>query len=523
MLGAMNAGTRTLLRSILLALPLLLAGACASTEVVTPAVEVEFVTATFAPEAVPSATSTSTATPAPTINPSPEPSPDPPSATPEPSQTPWPSVGIAFDRWERIDIPAALRDGTSAPYLVFTNANNRTSIANIATAEASNNTLIAYVAPASSPGSRIELLTLDVTTGDQVFPDPNGRVLMYFRGGAPGVAGLYLLNLANGLNARSLALNGLVQRGIYTPPSISPRGDQYAIALETGYDLDVFVVNADGSGMVNISDHGAFDFWPVWSPDGRYIAFVSDRETCASWRPGAGSTCNPDTNAYPTGGQVYVWDMLNANLTQVGDLWVSEPPRWINARFLALVEGDPDALVQTQRRLWRGEVPSGQAIPVRALAGNDANDLAEAWSSDGNRVLVQHAAGSQLRLDIIDLTTGEVTSRDELAFPRYGLAADWTNDGTRLAIGGLNDQCPYGVRVYDAAFAGVASGGPPPTVCNPTYSPDSQYLAFTGINPGVDGRKDVYIANANGFGATSLTSALQGQNQLIGWLGPVRN
>ena len=56
-------------------------------------------------------------------------------------------------------------------------------------------------------------------------------------------------------------------------------------------------------------------------------------------------------------------------------------------------------------------------------------------------------------------------------------------------------------------------------MCDPQYSPDGEYLAFSGVNPRVDGRNDVYIASANGFGATSLTSDLRGQVKLIGWVG----
>ena len=43
------------------------------------------------------------------------------------------------------------------------------------------------------------------------------------------------------------------------------------------WDSEVFVMNRDGSGAVNLSNYGGFDGYPVWSPDGLQILFVSNR------------------------------------------------------------------------------------------------------------------------------------------------------------------------------------------------------------------------------------------------------
>lgn len=40
---------------------------------------------------------------------------------------------------------------------------------------------------------------------------------------------------------------------------------------------EVFVADVDGGNERNLSNHGAFDGWPVWSPDGSRIAFASNR------------------------------------------------------------------------------------------------------------------------------------------------------------------------------------------------------------------------------------------------------
>jgi Tol biopolymer transport system component len=40
---------------------------------------------------------------------------------------------------------------------------------------------------------------------------------------------------------------------------------------------DIYLVNADGDGMRRLTSSPAWDVFPAWSPDGRKIAFDSDR------------------------------------------------------------------------------------------------------------------------------------------------------------------------------------------------------------------------------------------------------
>jgi len=44
-----------------------------------------------------------------------------------------------------------------------------------------------------------------------------------------------------------------------------------------GYN-EIYVMNADGSGLTNLTNNSADDWSPAWSADGAKIAFSSDRD-----------------------------------------------------------------------------------------------------------------------------------------------------------------------------------------------------------------------------------------------------
>ncbi len=72
-------------------------------------------------------------------------------------------------------------------------------------------------------------------------------------------------------------LNGL------TTPSWSPDGKRLVF---TGYDgglSDLFIVNADGSNLHRLTNDKYADLEPSWSPDGKTIAFVTDRSSATDF------------------------------------------------------------------------------------------------------------------------------------------------------------------------------------------------------------------------------------------------
>jgi len=486
-----------------------------ATATITPT---DLPTSTPTPTVSPTASSTPTATLTPTITSTPTTEPTA-TLTPVPSSTPLPAPGFIYDNWSIADIPDNIKDGIEFPLVAFINQNDRDGVGDVRTPQPATNLETLYFASATTPGARTPILQLRASTDDQVYIDRSGTAIAYFQEDPNGVGtGLYLLDVTVGISGRILPIRSLLQRGFFSEPDWSPDGSQLAIALETGYSLDIFTVARDGATFRNLTNHGSNDVWPSWSPDGRYLLFVSDRARCPSWIPGEANACDVQVSA-PSGGNPYILDMTTEEVRQISSQWLSEPPRWVNNRQVAFATGEP-ALGDPERVLWLVDIVTNQERAVR-LAGGPAEqvNLAEAWAPNGGAVVFQDASGTANIITLMAANGNLIGRSEDLNFPRFGISAAWSPDSTRVAIGGVGGNCPYGSRIFDGSFTPIARGNPPPSMCDPIFSPDSLLLAFTGVNPRVDGRVDVYVSNNNGSGAVNLTGDLRGQIKLLGWVG----
>jgi len=58
-------------------------------------------------------------------------------------------------------------------------------------------------------------------------------------------------------------------------PSWSPDGGKIAFSSDRDGKLEIYVMNADGSDLTRLTNNSAWDYRPAWSPDGAKIAFQS--------------------------------------------------------------------------------------------------------------------------------------------------------------------------------------------------------------------------------------------------------
>jgi Tol biopolymer transport system component len=75
----------------------------------------------------------------------------------------------------------------------------------------------------------------------------------------------------NGTNLRILT-NGGTDRS----PSWSPDGSRIVFSSARSNVSHLYIMQADGSNLIQLTNHQAWDFEPAWSPDGSRIAYVSD-------------------------------------------------------------------------------------------------------------------------------------------------------------------------------------------------------------------------------------------------------
>jgi TolB protein len=83
---------------------------------------------------------------------------------------------------------------------------------------------------------------------------------------------VYVHTLASG--KRAIVAN---ERGSNSSPAWSPDGKRLAVVLTRDGNSQIYLVNADGSGIRRVSRTNGIDTEPTFSPDGKTIYFTSDR------------------------------------------------------------------------------------------------------------------------------------------------------------------------------------------------------------------------------------------------------
>jgi len=122
-------------------------------------------------------------------------------------------------------------------------------------------------------GSDLRRLTSDPAEDGEPVWSPDGRRIL-FASRRAGEAEVFLVN-ADGTGLTRLTTT---PRGYSRRAEWSPDGRRIAFGSNREGNDDIYIMNADGSDVVNISRHPAREYFSRWSPDGRRILFTSNRD-----------------------------------------------------------------------------------------------------------------------------------------------------------------------------------------------------------------------------------------------------
>ena len=218
----------------------------------------------------------------------------------------------------------------------------------------------------------------------------------------------------------STQLSRRILDGLALQPHWSPSGRRIAywsFRSEPVGQRDIWTVAADGSDPIRVTNDPPYDWNPIWSPDGNYLYFASNRSGSMNlWRvpidEETGATLGDAqavTTAGGTGDSIHlsisadgkrlaytIWDarenIVKAAFDPETKAVVGEPMFVTEGSLMArMPDVSPDGeTVAFVRGMNSGKediytVASGGG-PLRAVTDDASNDRRPRWSPDGNRI-----------------------------------------------------------------------------------------------------------------------------------------
>jgi Tol biopolymer transport system component len=323
--------------------------------------------------------------------------------------------------------------------------------------------------------------------------------------------GLYVMN-PDGSGRRRLARNVWVSNFGESPLAWSPDRRELLFSAHVSRSgapcasycgKEIFVINADGSGLRRLTRNAVADWAPAWSPDGQKIAWTS--------------------RSHGTGADVFV---MNADGSDQQNL-TPKPgnrgePRWSPDGRAILFTAVPPGQPRSASGWPYSDVyvmnadGSGQRNLTHTPAAGEGDP---AWSPDGQHIAFTRLAGppGEVRIVVMNADgSAKHAVTPTLAHPGdRAPTAVWAPDGQRIAF--WDDFAIYVVNADGSGLRRLTRNA----FEGPNWSPDGRKLIFVRARhqksrPHWQGG-DLWVMNADGTGQRNLTRTQRGDGHAATW------
>lgn len=260
----------------------------------------------------------------------------------------------------------------------------------------------------------------------------------------------------------------------------SPDGKQIAFTTDRRGTFDIFVMNADGSNQRPLLAGPTEDWWPVWSPDGARIAFSSDRDGIP---------------------QIYTLDLRTDAVTRLTYTVAKDDddgdftPAWSSNGQIAF-----DRTLDSRSAIF---AMNADGSNVHRVSPDKAEDYWPRWSPDGTKLVFVDWRDDAF----VSVMNADGTGRVRLTSSGDDAAPSWSPDGAHIVFATWreDDEDEYNDDLWMMNADGSDQHklfGTGDDEWGPSFSPSGRSIAF-GSN--VTGESQIYTIAAGGGNATRLT------------------